>query len=496
MSTSSPSPSPPTIPRRTKPAISIVTSASLKKDRRRSNRVSPFQPSVIVNGIATASNGPKSQNTNGLSGSDCQSQSIRLSESTALDLNIPSPKRRKEFHSGSSVPQYEYYSLSFTESSNAAESSTRKNRTQRCAAILESDVTLCKFIGEQSDRDDEHGVTPTGREEGHTRYSYAIDTARNLDGELGMVAQTFIPQGGVILVERPVIVVPTDMEVDASVVGLDEAESQSDLYGALFSRLDSQVRKEVLALKDCSASPNALTTRGIFHTNALDVRLEVNNRQKFQERKYKALFLKTSRCNHSCGPNAVWRFDRSSFTLTLSAVRAIHSGEEITISYINPFLPRHTRRTQLQSKWNFVCHCTHCDAPWTFPGAIAQSDKARNELSTFFKKLPDWEQWCLDENNEQSMIETHLRAMQMREKEGLEGFQDGNGPEIVAYMKHIDALVMCYGALADVQGFMKWVRKAREVKLAQGPDNALHVKVLDLWLKEPRKFYVWGWKRL
>ncbi|KAJ3780087.1 hypothetical protein GGU10DRAFT_369982 [Lentinula aff. detonsa] len=278
-----------------------------------------------------------------------------------------------------------------------------------------------------------------------------------------MVARTFIPQGGVILVEHPVIVVPADMEVDASVVGLDEAGSQSELYGALFSRLDSQMRKEVLALKDCSASPNAFTTRGIFNTNALDVRLEVDNRRKFQakvqEQKYKALFLKTSRCNHSCGPNAVWR-------------------------------------TQLQSKWNFVCHCTHCDAPWTFPSAISQSDKARYELSTFFKKLPDWEQWCFDENNEQFMIERHLRAMQMREKEGLEGFQDGTGSEIVAYMKHIDALVMCYGALADVQGFTKWVRKAREVKLAEGPDNALHVKVLDLWLKEPRKFYVWGWKRL
>ncbi|KAJ3732078.1 hypothetical protein DFJ43DRAFT_997782 [Lentinula guzmanii] len=336
----------------------------------------------------------------------------------------------------------------------------------------------------------------TGREEGHNPYS----SAHNLDGELGMVARTFIPQGGVILVEHPVIVVPADMEVDASVVGLDEAGSQSELYGALFSRLDSQMRKEVLALKDCSASPNAFTTRGIFNTNALDVRLEVDKRRKFQakvqEQKYKALFLKTSRCNHSCGPNAVWRFDRLSFTLTLSAVRAIHPGEEITISYINPFLPRHTRRTQLQSKWNFVCHCTHCDAPWTFPSAISQSDKARYELSTFFKKLPDWEQWCFDENNEQFMIERHLRAMQMREKEGLEGFQDGTGSEIVAYMKHIDALVMCYGALADVQGFTKWVRKAREVKLAEGPDNALHVKVLDLWLKEPGKFYVWGWKRL
>ncbi|KAJ3861952.1 hypothetical protein EV359DRAFT_46146 [Lentinula novae-zelandiae] len=111
---------------------------------------------------------------------------------------------------------------------------------------------------------------------------------------------------------------------------------------------------------------------GIFTTNALNIELEVNdNDLRSQDKKYQALFLKTSRCNHSCGPNAIWRFDCLTFMLTLSAVRDIHLGEEITISYIDPFLPRHVRRTQLQSKWNLLCHCMSCDVPWTFAGAIS-----------------------------------------------------------------------------------------------------------------------------
>lgn len=84
----------------------------------------------------------------------------------------------------------------------------------------------------------------------------------------------------------------------------------------------------------------------------------------------------------------------------------------------------------------------------------------------------------------------------MREREGLEGFNGGGVcKDAPAYMKHIDALVMCYGALADIQGFKLWVGKARDVKVAEGSlESAAHVKVLDMWLREPRKFYVWGWK--
>ncbi|KAJ4481274.1 hypothetical protein J3R30DRAFT_3287892 [Lentinula aciculospora] len=315
-----------------------------------------------------------------------------------------------------------------------------------------------------------------------------------------MLARSHISQGRVILVEHPVVILPAGVKLDASIIVLDEFESQDEPCGAQFLRLNSQVKKKVLTLKDCSATTNASTLAGIFATNALDIKLQVDGGGlRSQEQKYKALFLKTSRCNHSCGPNAVWRFDRLTFTLSLSAVRDIYPGEEITISYINPFLPRHVRRTQLQSKWNFLCHCMHCDVPWTFPGAIAQSDKARHELSTFFKKLPDWEQWCFDEESEHDLIEMHLRAMRMREKEGLEGFR-GSGTagssRDVAYMKHIDALVMCYGAIADDKEFRKWVNKAREVKLAEGLYSTAHVNVLDMWLREPRKFYVWGWKSI
>ncbi|KAJ3919584.1 hypothetical protein F5877DRAFT_4635, partial [Lentinula edodes] len=303
-------------------------------------------------------------------------------------------------------------------------------------------------------------------------------------GDMGMLARTYISQGGVVLVEHPVLVLPTNMALDASVFGLEESGSY---HKALISHLDDQVKREIYSLKDCSTSVNGSTPMGILTTNALNIELEVNNNGLRSQDKncgsHTRFFVGIHLWTNSCGPNAIWRFDRLTFTLTLSAVRDIHLGEEITISYVDPFLPRHVCRTQLQPKWNLLCHCMYCDVPWTFPGAISQSDKARYELKTSFKKLPDWEQWCLDGKNKYDSIEMHLRAKYADEREG-------------GSRGHIDALVMCYGALANAKEFRKCGNKAREVKLAEGSNSVrAHVKVLDIWLREPGKFHVWGWKR-
>ncbi|KAF9077538.1 hypothetical protein BDP27DRAFT_1208202 [Rhodocollybia butyracea] len=385
---------------------------------------------------------------------------------------------------------YRYHSLQF---SPAPE--------HRCAAVLHSDVILPETIHQSS----ELGAGPSGPRRSPSpvhkaREAYVIN--ERLDDK-GMFARVWIPQGGVILAEHPALILPRDVKLESLAAGLEITGPQhSNPYDALFSRVD---HKEIFALKDC-LTKGVGASKGIFHTNALNIELEARGRDMPELQKYQALFLVTSRCNHrqlivllSCGPNAVWRFDPLTFKLTLSAVRRISPGEEITISYINPFLPRHLRRAKLQSRWNFVCHCNHCDVPWTIPGAVVQSDKARQELCTFFDDLPDWAEWCAG-NDRRDLIDIHLRAMWARDREGLQGFRGGNGAarnvnfKDLAYTKHIDALVMCYGALGDVEGFRAWVAKAREAKVAGGPDSAAHVKVLDMWLREPRKFHVWGWK--
>jgi len=61
------------------------------------------------------------------------------------------------------------------------------------------------------------------------------------------------------------------------------------------------------------------------------------------------VFLKASRCNHSCGPNANCTWDIDTFSLALTALRPIRAGEEITITYIKLAMSRAERRGKLRN---------------------------------------------------------------------------------------------------------------------------------------------------
>ncbi|CAE7516694.1 unnamed protein product [Symbiodinium pilosum] len=64
-----------------------------------------------------------------------------------------------------------------------------------------------------------------------------------------------------------------------------------------------------------------------------------------------AIYLKASRANHSCRPNAAFQFDKER-QLRLVTLRPVPSGEEVLVSY----LPE-------GQKWGFRCRCCRCQTP-------------------------------------------------------------------------------------------------------------------------------------
>ncbi|KAG8975731.1 hypothetical protein FRC05_005249 [Tulasnella sp. 425] len=71
--------------------------------------------------------------------------------------------------------------------------------------------------------------------------------------------------------------------------------------------------------------------------------------------------------NHSCEPNAVVVFPRSSVVhqsgsdpLEVVAIKDIAAGEEILTSYVDVSLPRHLRIKELQERYMFTCTCSAC----------------------------------------------------------------------------------------------------------------------------------------
>ncbi|KAG7087270.1 hypothetical protein E1B28_013249 [Marasmius oreades] len=282
--------------------------------------------------------------------------------------------------------------------------------------------------------------------------------------EYGVFATRKIPRGGAVLVERPVMLV-----------------SSNSLAGCNIDQLlDSKVREAVLRLTDAHAKSAEGTLEGIMKTNGLEIEIGST--------KCISLFLDMSRVNHSCGPNAMWRWDPSSFSITLEAVRPISEGSEITIPYIDCLQSRAERRKQLKALYNFDCYCQYCDVHWSEPNASVQSDLDRKELlefSTSSHRVPSFESWYADKNlPDDALIELHLWALETRAKEGLELF---------AYKKHIDVIAMCFGALEDVENFRCWTERARNARMEEKTES--EIAVLETWIQDPRMFPVWGWRR-
>lgn len=178
----------------------------------------------------------------------------------------------------------------------------------------------------------------------------------------------------------------------------------------------------------------------------------------------------------SCSPNAHWKWDAETFSITLEAVRPIERGEEITIQYIDSCIDYRHRRELLASHYGFDCLCTTCTQP-----DHEGSNKARRELRNISKRLPSFEAWCSSkELPDDYLINLSERALQLRDAEGLQLFQS---------RKHIDDMAMCYAALEDADMFRSSVERALMWRKG-GPLE--HRLVLECWLEDPAHFPVWG----
>lgn len=76
-----------------------------------------------------------------------------------------------------------------------------------------------------------------------------------------------------------------------------------------------------------------------------------------------AVFVETSRLNHSCNPNAEWLWREDTKTIEIVALRDIECGQEILISYLyfGEDSTAVARRLQLLD-WKFICRCERCIA--------------------------------------------------------------------------------------------------------------------------------------
>ncbi|KAF8671556.1 hypothetical protein AX14_005678 [Amanita brunnescens Koide BX004] len=98
--------------------------------------------------------------------------------------------------------------------------------------------------------------------------------------------------------------------------------------------------------------------------------------------------------NHSCDPNAVIVFPRTSSDSKLQepllhvvAIKPIIAGEEILTSYIDATLPFEERQRTLKETYSFDCRCSLCDTKSVDPREVLLCPTRKNASSTICNGL-------------------------------------------------------------------------------------------------------------
>ncbi|KIY45454.1 SET domain-containing protein [Fistulina hepatica ATCC 64428] len=275
-----------------------------------------------------------------------------------------------------------------------------------------------------------------------------------------------------ILLEHPSIVVPY---LKATAMSL------SELYTSLFEKLPPQSHKTLTSLFSSPLFDKLSRAEGIMFTNSIEIDLDVVQDKQPELNNHRAIFLHTSRINHSCAPNARVQWDYASFELSVIATRTINEGDEVTISYVDPRFPREARRQQLKETYGFDCQCDHCAKLATDEDSVKKSDAARLELLTA-PPAPGVETWCLDTSSmlDDSLVNAHKRRLELIEQEGLEA---------LGCQRHYDVLTVWYGALSDKKRFREWATKSMHTRMQGDPEIAT---MFGRWIQVPQTFPLWG----
>ena len=170
----------------------------------------------------------------------------------------------------------------------------------------------------------------------------------------GMMANTFIPQGSLILSERPILI--TNVITDIKYVS-----SHLDNLRVVVSKLESKKKRQLFSLYN--ARPD-LQILGLFGSNSISLpHTGTNNDSVSSNLPRAAVFPTLSRINHSCKPNVVWSWNDQKNCEELRAIVDISTGSELTASYVDILLTSSERKEELGYKYNFVCQCAICALP-------------------------------------------------------------------------------------------------------------------------------------
>ncbi|KAJ2974848.1 hypothetical protein NUW58_g8527 [Xylaria curta] len=273
---------------------------------------------------------------------------------------------------------------------------------------------------------------------------------------IGLRANRSIAKGEVLMVRTPTLV------AQAELVNELEPRVRDMMYAVAMARLPKGRRNAFLAQM------------------GRDVRdkIDVNCFQLFihgageKGASHVTCYPDIARFNHDCRPNVHYRITNT--TITTIAVRDIQRGEELTVSYIDVFLPSRERKRTIRS-WGFECACALCQGP---RNETVASDKRLRRIKQLQDDLNDFKEVKVS-------AETGAEYTALHEEEGLYG-----------HLGSVYTRAALNSALfGDEKGSREYARRAaEELSLEKGPECA-DAKAMRGLAEDPRAHWTWGKRR-
>ncbi|KAK3898837.1 hypothetical protein C8A05DRAFT_46945 [Staphylotrichum tortipilum] len=202
---------------------------------------------------------------------------------------------------------------------------------------------------------------------------------RELPGKgMGLIATAHIRRG------EPIMANTASLMIDYRAFNELTKPEYKELQAHAVDNLPASHRALVLGLSTHTSSPlpHIELVDRIAATNGFDI--DPDETDTDQHHSFFVLFPSIARMNHDCRPNAEYVFDHGTLSQVVNAARDIAPGEELTLGYINPLMPRAQRLAKLKRNWGFDCGCASCTLERAradeSDARIAQIEKLKGEL--------------------------------------------------------------------------------------------------------------------
>ncbi|KAF8257078.1 hypothetical protein EI94DRAFT_81711 [Lactarius quietus] len=208
---------------------------------------------------------------------------------------------------------------------------------------------------------------------------FTIHTSAAVQNGEGAFASRDIQRGDLILSEKPIFSIRTDVPEARKHISIESAvRNLSPVHLNGFLSLHN-------SHTECPCFPNR-PLLGIYSTNGFGLGFNSSDA---------GACLKASRFNHSCSPNGRFSFNSDTGEIRIYALGTIPRGEEIFIVYADGFVggrplyatPRRLRQDVLRTRYHFTCACTVCSLS---EAKSKKSDARRvklNELREFTQRF-------------------------------------------------------------------------------------------------------------